>query len=196
MGSETPPICHVDDSAPGAGDGTGASAPCTIKWDGNWSPRLGATYDLFGNGKSKLYASWGRFYAKIPNDLAARALSADAGVTRADYFDSALTRPIPNGTLAGGQTQHFVLAGVGASKIDPNSKSTYSNEFIGGAEFEVARNISVGARYIHRSMAQILEDFQPAPIVAFDLGCPGADSVEYLISDIGPNLPQFHCAGV
>src|SRR5262249_14831025 len=61
---------------------------------------------------------------------------------------------------------------------------------------EVARTMRVGARYIHRSMAQILEDFQPAPIVAFDLGCPGAESVEYLISNIGPNLPKFHCAGV
>jgi hypothetical protein len=196
IGSKEPVICHVDDSGPGAGDGSGAPAPCTIKWDNNFSPRLGATFDLFGNGKSKLFASWGRFYAKVPNDLAARALSADAGVTRADYFDEGLTRPIPNGTLAGNQTIHLVLAGVGASKIDPNSKSTYSNEFLAGAEFEVARNVSVGARYIHRNMAQILEDWQPAPIVAFDLGCPGAESVEYLISNIGPNLPGFHCAGV
>jgi hypothetical protein len=172
--------------------------PCQIQWDNNWSPRLGATYDLFGNGKSKLFVSWGRFYAKVPNDLAARALSADAGATRVDYFDAQLTRPIPQGTPAGtpSVTNHFVLAGVGASKIDPNSKSTYSNEFIGGVEFEVARSLSFGARYIHRNMAQILEDWQPAPIVAFDLGCPGAESVEYLLGNIGPNLPQFHCAGV
>ena len=46
-------------------------------------------YDLLGNGRSKLFGNWGRFFAKIPNDLAARALSADAGVTRADYFDAA-----------------------------------------------------------------------------------------------------------
>ena len=196
IGSEEPVICHVDDSGPGAGDGTGAPAPCTMTWDNNWSPRLGATFDLFGNGKSKLFASYGRFYAKIPNDLAARALGTDAGVVRVDYLDSALTRPVPEGVLAAGQTRHFILAGVGASKINPDSKSTYSNEFMTGIELEVARNINLGARYIHRSMGQILEDFQPAPIVAFDLGCPGADSVEYLIDNIGPNLPQFHCAGV
>jgi hypothetical protein len=85
---------------------------------------------------------------------------------------------------------------VGAAVINPESKSTYSNEFLAGAEFEVARNVSFGVRYIHRSMAQILEDYQPAPIVAFDLGCPGADSVEYLIDNIGPNLAPFRCAGI
>ena len=36
----------------------------------------------------KVYGNWGFFYSKIPNDLAARALSSDAGVSRADYFDA------------------------------------------------------------------------------------------------------------
>ena len=42
-----------------------------------------------GKGTMKVYGNWGRFYSKIPNDLAARALSSDAGVSRADYFDAA-----------------------------------------------------------------------------------------------------------
>ena len=52
---------------------------------------------MLGNGRSKLYGNYGRFFARIPNDLAARALSADDGVTRGDYFDANLTQPIPNG---------------------------------------------------------------------------------------------------
>ena len=43
---------------------------------GNWAPRVGAVYDVLGNGRSKLYGNYGRFFARIPNDLAARALSA------------------------------------------------------------------------------------------------------------------------
>ena len=54
---------------------------------------------------------------KIPNDLAARALSADAGVTRADYFDAGLTRPVPNGILALGTTNHLTYAGLHPATI-------------------------------------------------------------------------------
>jgi hypothetical protein len=197
IGGDNPPLCNVGDSQPGAGDGTGDAVPCEFTFDNNWSPRFGATYDIKGDGKSKVFASWGRFYSKIPNDLAARALSADAGVSRADYFDAALTRPIPNGVLAGNQTNHYVLAGAAASIIDPESKSTYSQEFVGGVELEVLRNVNFGVRYIHRSLASILEDWQGSPLVAFDLGCPGTEGgVQTLIGNIGPDLPRASCAGV
>ena len=65
----------------------------------NWAPRIGAAYDATGDGKTKVYGNYGVFYARVPNDLAARALSADDGFTRADYFDAGLTRSIPNGTV-------------------------------------------------------------------------------------------------
>ena len=58
----------------------------------NWAPRIGAAYDMTGDGRTKLYGNYGIFYARIPLDLAARALSADDGFTRGDYFDANLTR--------------------------------------------------------------------------------------------------------
>jgi hypothetical protein len=90
-------------------------------------------------------------------------------------------------------TQHYDLAGAGASQIAPDSKSSYQEEFLGGIELAVGRNVNVGVRYIHRSMPRILEDYQPGSVVAFDLGCPGADTVEYLINNISPSLPKFNC---
>ena len=45
-----------------------------------------------------MFGNYGRYYARVPNDLAARALSADASLT-ADYFDANLTQPVPNGTV-------------------------------------------------------------------------------------------------
>ena len=191
IGSDSPPLCNEGDSVPGAGDGPGAAIPCEFQWDGNWGPRLGATYDLFGDGRSKLYVSWGRFYAKIPNDLAARALSADAGVQRADYFDANLTQPVPNGVVAAGLTTHFLEAGLGAAQFDPESKSTYQDEFLTGIEFEAARGFSVGARYVYKNLPRILEDIGTAQFVLYDLGFPGLSSVEYFITNVNANSPTL-----
>jgi hypothetical protein len=160
-----------------------------FQWDGNWAPRIGATYDVTGSGRSKVYANWGRFYAKVPNDLAARALSADAGISRADYFDANLTRPVPEGVSAAGQTRHFILAGTQASDFDPNAKSTYMDESLVGFEFEAIPGMNVGVRYIHRNMPRILEDVGTAQMVAYDLGLPGLDSVEYFITNVNSDTP-------
>jgi hypothetical protein len=162
----------------------------TFTWDGNWAPRIGATWDPTGEGRMKVFGNWGRYFAKVPNDLAARALSADAGVTRADYFDPDLTRPIPNGVLAGDTTEHFITAGLSASDFDPESKSTYSDEWAAGAEYELLSSLGIGVNYIHRNFGRVLEDVGTLPMVAYFLpNVPGADSVEYFITNPDPSTP-------
>ena len=170
----------------------------SFKWDGNWAARIGGTYDIVGNGRSKVYASWGRFFAKIPNDLASRALSSDAGISRADYFDAALQNPIPEGFLTitqtpGGlatrATRHLIVAGASPSDIDPKSKSTYQDETVVGFEYDLGHSVNVGARYIHRDMPRILEDIGTATFVQYDQGAPGLDSVEYFITNPRNNYP-------
>ena len=122
---------------------------------------------------------------KIPNDMAARALAADAGVTRADYFDAGLTQPIPNGVLAGpapGTVNHLTLAGLHPAIFANDIKSTYSDEWLGGVEFEVARNVSLGVRYINRKIPVVMEDYAPAQVLLY--GREG--SIEYLVDNIDP----------
>ena len=99
----------------------------------NWAPRIGVVYDVLGNGKSKLFGNYGRFYARIPNDLAARALSADDGTSRADYFDAALTRPIPNGVArpAGDDATTSSPRAWRADLIDPDAKLSYQGRVRG-----------------------------------------------------------------
>jgi outer membrane receptor protein involved in Fe transport len=159
-------------------------------WDGNWAPRIGVTWDPTASGRAKIYANYGRYFAKVPNDLAARALSADAAVTRADYFDADLTRPVPEDVLAADTTQHFLQAGLSASEFDPESKSTYSDEYLVGAEYEVLSDFSVGINYTHRNFGRVLEDVGTVPLTAFFLFPDQAgNSVEYFITNPDRNTP-------
>ncbi len=160
----------------------------------NWAPRVGVVWDPTNSGKSKIFANYGRYYARVPNDLAARALSSDASIT-ADYFDPNLTQPVPDGTVTtnainGSQTTtHFTLLGAGGDDIDPNAKLSYYNEVVVGAEYPLFRSLEVGVRYVHRDIGRVLEDVQPYPILATSLGLPGAATANYLLTNPGPETP-------
>lgn len=167
-----------------------------FKMKNNWAPRVGAAYDLNGDGRSKIYGNYGIFYARIPNDLAARALSADNGFSRGDYFDVGLTNPIPEGvtTQQPGQaatTRHFILAGVGADTIDPNAKLTYTNEVVLGFQREVMANTTFDVRYVFRNMPRVLEDVANCPMAAYELPQTTdiCGNVEYILTNPSASTP-------
>jgi hypothetical protein len=140
----------------------------------NFAPRLGIAYDATGDGKTKIYGNFGIYYNRVPNDLAARALSADDGFSRIDYFDAGLTRPIPAGVqtktpTAAATGTHVILLGSGADDIDPNAKMSYTREFVLGFEREVAPSTTLGIRYVYRNMPRVLEDIADCPQAAYEL---------------------------
>lgn len=84
-----------------------------------------------------------------------RALSADEGISRADYFDANLAQPVPQGVLAGGVTNHYVLAGAHPSLIDPEARLSYKDEFVGGFGWQAVANTALGVRYIFRTIGRV-----------------------------------------
>jgi hypothetical protein len=166
----------------------------------NWAPRLGVIWDPSRSGKGKVFANYGRYYARVPSDLAARALSADASIT-ADYFDANLTRPVPDGvptinpTTNTVTTKHFTLLGGSGDDIDPDAKLSYYNEWVFGTEYTLGRGLDVGVRYVHRDIGRVLEDVQPYPLVAIELGVPGAATANFLLTNPGPNTPVVQIPG-
>jgi hypothetical protein len=160
----------------------------------NWAPRIGVVWDPSGRGAAKVFVNYGRYYARVPSDLAARALSSDASIT-ADYFDADLTRPVPDGVITTNATTgatsatHFTLLGANADQIDPDAKLSYYNEWIAGTEYTLPRGLNVGVRYVHRDIGRVLEDVQQYPLVAASAGLPGAATADYLLTNPGPNTP-------
>jgi hypothetical protein len=53
-----------------------------VRMEGNFAPRLGATWDFTGENKGKLYGSWGRYYDQVPMQVVSRAFSPRITSTR------------------------------------------------------------------------------------------------------------------
>jgi len=155
------------------------------------APRVGMTWDMFGDGKSKLYAHYGTFYSSIPLDINNRAFAEEilffdywivpkaAGETdffdfNPDnydwnyYYDSANPNLPSYGTFASG-------AG-GPAPVAEDLKAMSQDEIILGYDYLLTDLYSVGIKYTQRTLNEILED------ISFDEGH------SYIIANPGEDL--------
>ena len=137
----------------------------------------------------------------MPNDLAARSLSADDGISRADYFDAGLTQPIPDGGHAspdGGQiTNHFVLAGV-ERRHDRSEREAVVHERVRGrrrardpAEDHARRALHVPE---HRRVSS--RTWRTRRWSRTTSACPALSSVEYILTNPSSSTPVLSIGGV
>jgi hypothetical protein len=119
----------------------------------NWAPRVGFVWDFAKNGRSKAFANWGRFYESIPMDINIRSFGGE--LTCFCYnFDPSPANFIPDPAAPARST----LLG-GATDTDPDLKGQFIDEWLVGGEYEVARNLSLSAKFVHRQLGRVIEDF-------------------------------------
>ncbi len=124
-----------------------------FKISDNWAPRIGFVWDVKNDGRSKLYAHYGRFYEDIPQDINIRSFGGEVVCFCYNYSSSSSsTLPDPNAP------RRSTLLG-GPEAVDPNLKGQFINEWIGGYEQEVAPNFSLGVKATYRTLGRVIEDF-------------------------------------
>ncbi|MBP6875536.1 MAG: TonB-dependent receptor [Candidatus Eisenbacteria bacterium] len=166
----------------------------SFTWKNNWSPRLHLTVDPLKDNRTKLFAAYGRYFGKVPNDLAVRAMSRE--ISYVVLYDLALLDNYDpeSGEAPDLRPEAQVEDGVSVfgsepTRIDPDSKLSYVDEIVVGAEREVIPFVSVGLSYMHRELGRTLEDVQLQPYSAILNG--ETDFGEYVITNPGPLLfPQ------
>jgi len=158
-------------------------------WDNNWSPRLHLTVDPTMDNRTKFSFAYGRFFGKVPNDLAVRALSEEK--TYLVYYDlDAVTAATtdwnnPQGLIPANQFNVISFGDV-PTRIDEDAKLSYLDEFVIGAERELRPFLNFGVSYMHRELGRTMEDVQTGSYVGILEGTE--DFGEYVIANPGPKF--------
>jgi hypothetical protein len=112
----------------------------------NIAPRLGASYDLFGNGKTAIKAYFGRFYNQFGSQISETA-NPNAIVNQAVAWDDRNNNlaldPGELGTFTGFPRGLFPAVDSGATR-------PYSQEYNVGFEQQLAGNMAMGVSYHRR----------------------------------------------
>lgn len=105
-----------------------------------WSPRFGATARLTGDGRTILRANFGRFYQGV--------LTGEIGVGH-----PGATAVTTRGYVAADRDYTRVVSVVNPRvniRIDPNTRTPYTDEYGIGVDREIGRTMAVAVAFIHK----------------------------------------------
>lgn len=158
--------------------------------------RLGASYDLRGDGKNVLKANWGRFYHNTGN--ASGALNPLSSATATfDWIDLNGDRLFQMNELG----QNRSVAGVGglSTTIDPKLKDPYTDAMSLWFERELSAGMGLRVGYTFRSDGNSLQDVQLARVYGlYTLARPFNDAgVDGILgnADDGPGFMWYDIPG-
>ncbi|HEV3469904.1 MAG TPA: carboxypeptidase regulatory-like domain-containing protein [Pyrinomonadaceae bacterium] len=177
---------------------------------GQWAPRIGVTVDPLGQGRTKAYYNYGRFFEFIPLDLAERSLTHETsfiggrfapefvvvnGVRRAVINQFGTVNPIIDAAHLLNGAAGGTGAGIGISTQDaenpilPGTKLGFTDEHLFGFEQQFPRNFVLTVRYQDRRAKRIVEDAAVISPEQFNAGLFGQT---YFIGNINSQTDAAH----
>lgn len=181
-------------------------------YDDKIAPRAGFAYDLKGDGRWKVYGSYGVFYDNTKLELPRGLFGGDVwvdwffGLETFDWPSIAETCVIETNAITAGPPAgcpgEFLFAvdrrrpanDPSAPTIDPNLKPFESNEFTIGIDHVINPTMSIGLRYVRKEVERAIEDVGLVDPVAgaevFFIANPGEGVAENVLGAGFPNQPR------
>ncbi|BDX08503.1 TonB-dependent receptor [Planctobacterium marinum] len=124
------------------------------------APRLGATWDIFGDGDSKLYANYGRYYLPVPGQTNVRLAGAELNYE--DTFEflglDSNNIPILGDEIGSRTTFDDGVPGDPRSLADNDLDPMYMDELMLGYEKRLNDKWTMGIHLTARDLGQGFED--------------------------------------
>jgi hypothetical protein len=135
-------------------------------WGQKVAPRIGASFDVLGNGKLKVYGSYGLFYDWIKYELSRGTFGGDHWFEYVHSLDTLDVLSLGNGNMpgrnlfAGGAVAYKDLRvpSFGAGTIDPNIKPLSESLSSVGAEYELNPKLVLSASWTGNYLRNAIED--------------------------------------
>ncbi|MEQ1759322.1 MAG: TonB-dependent receptor [Vicinamibacterales bacterium] len=136
------------------------------------APRLGAAYDVFGDGKLKVFGSWGMYYDWTKYELPRGSFGAETWCISYRSLDTLNLSSLSlanmpgrdlwqttnlGGTTPAGQCRDRRVPSF-ADSIDPDLKPMRQSSTSAGLDFQLGGNSVLTVHYIHNDLLQTIED--------------------------------------
>jgi hypothetical protein len=129
------------------------------------APRLGVSYDIFGDGKWKAYGSYGLFYDWIKYELSRGTFGGDHWAQYVRGLDTldvlSLRQGLPGTNFVAGGASPFIdlrKPAFGDESVDPNIKPLSTSLLNIGLEHQFSSKVVIAARYTRNHLRNAIED--------------------------------------
>lgn len=166
------------------------------------APRLGFSYDIFNNGRTKAYGSYGVFYDIMKMELPRGSFGGDKWIYWGFDIDSfdwqnnwtkctnvtndpAVKPSCPGMTLRSSIDLRHPSNSADHPLIDPDLKPMKSREFTIGAQHELSNTMALGFRFVNKKLIRAIED-----VGVHNVHADGSESEDFFIANPGFGVAQ------
>jgi hypothetical protein len=145
-------------------ENSGVTGKVFSSFDTDIAPRLGFTWDILGDGASKLFGTYGRYYLPVPNNTNYRAASGISDTTTYYTFTGHDSTGAPTGLTPINGSNSTVVNSVPNPTIQEVFQSEEAepfakDEYILGYQQQLTDTTTASVKGIYRKVVTALDDY-------------------------------------